>query len=119
MSMRQIDAAIAAFRTLPRTMRERPLASLVKVLLAAALLPAGFSVISVHAAITPAQAGSQATDPAWEAGVMYHGTYYQWYPIDRHPVWHWSFIVILVAVGAMAAHASITAGKAPADSTPQ
>jgi hypothetical protein len=49
----------------------------------------GISVMSFFAAITPAQAeySHQLKMPAsWEAGVLDHGSYYQWITIAGHPL---------------------------------
>ncbi len=119
MAMRQLAAVIAALRTMPRSMRRRPVLSLVQLLLAIALFPAGFSVISFHAALTPAQAGDQAMDPAWEAGVMNHGRYYQWYLIDHHPVWYWSSMAVVIAAVAVAFHALSGSDTPTPTPTPQ
>jgi hypothetical protein len=57
--------------------------------LAIALLGASIiAVLSFLAAKTPEQAisaGHPPMPPTWEAGVLNHGSYYQWYTISAHP----------------------------------
>ena len=71
-----------------KSVKKRPWLSLGQILAAVISFPAFFSTVSFLVAITPEEALARggATMPThWEAGVMNHGEYYQWYTIGNHP----------------------------------
>lgn len=53
------------------------------------IFPLFFVIMSFANAVTPEQAALKdgpLMPSTWEAGVMNHGEYYQWYTISKHPV---------------------------------
>ena len=63
-------------------------------------MAAFFCVVSFVVAVTPAEAASKGGPSMpleWEAGVLNHGEYYEWYTISRHPVAFGLSVAALVA----------------------
>ena len=69
------------------SLRKHPVLSVVQVIAFFIALPAFFSTVSFINAVTPeqARANNLPLPLGWSAGVMNHGSYYQWWTIQERP----------------------------------
>jgi hypothetical protein len=69
------------------SLRKHPVLAAVQVIAFLIALPAFFSTVSFMDAVTPeqARADSLPMPSGWSAGVMNHGSYYQWWTIKDRP----------------------------------
>ena len=75
-------------QTVLKTFRRHPWQAATIVLATIVLFPAFYWVVSFLVAVTPAEAvarGGPGMPSDWEAGVLNHGSYYEWYTISGHP----------------------------------
>ena len=72
-----------------KTFKKHPLLSLLQIFASFLLFFLFFCLVNFFAAVTPEEAlrrGYQPIPSGWEAGVMNHGKYYEWYSIQNHPL---------------------------------
>jgi hypothetical protein len=79
--------------------QKHPVLSIAQVLAFLIALPAFFSTVSFFNAVTRSQARANnfPLPAGWTAGVMNHGSYYQWWTIHERPVLFGVSIFCLVA----------------------
>lgn len=72
-----------------KTFKKHPLLSLMQIFATFLMFFLFFWTVSFFMAVTPEEAlkrGYQPIPSGWEAGVMSHGKYYEWYSIQNHPI---------------------------------
>lgn len=72
------------------TFKKHPLLSLMQIVATFLMFILFFWTVNFFAAVTPEEALRRGYQPfpngGWEAGVMSHGKYYEWYSIHDHPL---------------------------------
>jgi hypothetical protein len=88
-----------ALQSIIKSLRMRPALSIAQVLAFLIILPAFFSTESFVSAITPEQANAEnmPLPSGWTAGVINHGSYYQWWTIQQRPFLFGLSLFFLVA----------------------
>jgi hypothetical protein len=79
---------VDSFKKTFKSVRSHPITWLLLAVAAYSMLVGGFWVMNFFVADTPAEALAKRgvrLPPGWEAGVMNHGSYFEWYTISGHP----------------------------------